>query len=50
MHVALNIDFEEEVYHDAAHGFTMADLPAGNPEAIKKHESLTLTCNKQYSE
>jgi carboxymethylenebutenolidase len=26
-----------EKYQGALHGFTMADLPAGNAEAIEKH-------------
>lgn len=31
------IRYEEELYSGAAHGFTMADLPAYNEDALKKH-------------
>jgi len=31
------VRYEAELYQDAAHGFAMADLPAHNPEALKRH-------------
>lgn len=32
-----NLDYEAEIYAGALHGFTMADLPAYNKEALERH-------------
>jgi len=34
---AAGVGFESEIYEGAKHGFTMADLPAGNAAAIERH-------------
>lgn len=45
-----SLNAKTEVYRGALHGFTMLDLPAGNPEAVKKHwESLEAHLKKPES-
>lgn len=34
---ATKLHYKMELYQGASHGFTMADLPAGNPDALKRH-------------